>query len=44
MRAWALIGMSVFLGMRYAIWKTDMSPERVADLAIDFVAEGLRKR
>src|ERR687889_314822 len=44
LRAWALIGMSVFLGMRYGIWKKDMAPERVADLAIDFVSEGLRKR
>ena len=44
LRAWALIGMSVFLGMRYGIWKQDMAPEQVADLAIDFVSEGLRKR
>lgn len=44
LRAWALIGMSVFLGMRYGIWKKDMAPEQVADLAIDFVSEGLRKR
>ena len=36
-RAWALIGMSVFLGMRYAIWDKDMAPEKVADLAVDFV-------
>lgn len=44
LRGWALIGMSVFLGMRYAIWKKDMDPAEVADLAIDFVSEGLRKR
>jgi AcrR family transcriptional regulator len=44
LRAWALIGMSVFLGMRYGIWRQDMTPEQVADLAIDFVSEGLRKR
>ena len=44
LRAWALIGMCVFLGMRYGIWKKDRSPEAVADLAIDFVSEGLRKR
>ena len=44
LRAWALIGMSVFLGMRYGIWNRDMEPERVADLAIDLVSEGLRKR
>lgn len=44
LRAWALIGMSVFLGMRYAIWDRDMEPEAVADAAVDLVAEGLRKR
>ena len=44
LRAWALIGMSVFLGMRYGIWKQDMSPEKVADLAVDFVTEGLKER
>jgi AcrR family transcriptional regulator len=44
LRAWALIGMSVFLGMRYALWDKDMAPEKVADLAVDFVSEGLRKR
>jgi len=43
-RAWALIGMSVFLGMRYGVWEEDLSPEQVADVAIDLVSEGLRKR
>ena len=27
-RAWALIGMSVFLGMRYGIWDEDLRPPR----------------
>jgi AcrR family transcriptional regulator len=44
LRAWALIGMSVFLGMRYGIWNEDMRPEQVADGAIDLVSDGLRKR
>jgi AcrR family transcriptional regulator len=44
LRAWALIGMSVFLGMRYGIWGEDMDPAEVADCAIDLVSEGLRKR
>ena len=44
LRGWALIGMSVFLGMRYGIWQHDVPPEQVADLAIDLVSEGLRKR
>jgi AcrR family transcriptional regulator len=43
-RAWALIGMSVFLGMRYGIWDEDLSPAEVADVAISLVSEGLRKR
>lgn len=43
-RAWALIGMSVFLGMRYGIWDEDLSPAEVADVAIDLISEGLRKR
>ncbi|MBX3560369.1 MAG: TetR/AcrR family transcriptional regulator [Sphingomonas sp.] len=44
LRAWALIGMSVFLGMRYAIWDKSEDPAEIADRAIDLVAEGLRKR
>src|SRR3954447_24190260 len=43
-RAWALIGMSVFLGMRYGIWNQDLSPGDVAVAAIALVSEGLRKR
>jgi AcrR family transcriptional regulator len=43
-RGWALIGMSVFLGMRYGLWDEDLSPAEVADIAIDLVSEGLRKR
>ena len=44
LRAWALIGMSVFLGMRYGIWNEDMTPAQVADGAIDLVSDGLRRR
>jgi AcrR family transcriptional regulator len=43
-RAWAMIGMSVFLGMRYGIWDEDLSPAEVAETAIELVSEGLRKR
>jgi AcrR family transcriptional regulator len=43
-RAWALIGMSVFLGMRYGLWEEDLTPAEVAKTAIDLVSEGLRKR
>lgn len=44
LRAWALIGISVFLGMRYGLWNRDIAPEKVADLALDLVSEGLRTR
>lgn len=44
LRAWALIGISVFLGMRYGLWERDLEPAQVADFAIDFVSEGLRMR
>ncbi|MEA3017020.1 MAG: hypothetical protein QOI38_1742 [Sphingomonadales bacterium] len=44
LRAWALIGISVFLGMRYGLWERDLEPQQVADLAIDFASEGLRIR
>lgn len=44
LRAWALMGMSVMLGMRYGLWNKDLSPAQVADSTIDFVAEGLRIR
>ncbi len=43
-RAWALIGMSVFLGMRYGLWNEDLTPAEVAKAAIDLVSDGLRKR
>ena len=43
-RAWALIGMSVFLGMRYGIWEEDLTPAEVADAAIGMIGEGLRPR
>lgn len=40
-RAWALIGMSVFLGLRYGVWNEDKSPEVVADAVGDLIAHGL---
>src|SRR3546814_9252392 len=39
-RAWALIGLSVFLGMPYAIWAEALPPAHLAALAIGRVAEG----
>jgi AcrR family transcriptional regulator len=42
--AWALIGMSVFLGMRYGLWDKEPKPARIADIAGFLVSEGLRRR
>jgi AcrR family transcriptional regulator len=44
LRAWILIGMSVFLGMRYGVWNQDLSPGEVAEQTIAFVSDGLAKR
>jgi hypothetical protein len=30
--------------MRYGLWDEDLSPAEVADIAIELVSEGLRKR
>lgn len=40
-RAWALIGMSVFLGLRYGIWGDDEDIHRIAAAAADLIAHGL---
>lgn len=40
-RAWALIGASVFLGMRYGVWDNDTPASDIADGAGDFFEFGL---
>jgi hypothetical protein len=39
--SWALMGMVVFLGMRYGEWDLALGTGEVADKAIDLVARGL---
>ena len=39
--AWALMGMNVFLGLRYAIWSDDRSAEQIASLANSILREGI---
>lgn len=39
--AWAIMGMNVFLGLRYAVWSDDMQPADVADLANSILREGI---
>lgn len=43
-RAWAIMGMNVFLGLRFGVWDETLSPETVAGVAADLIIEGLRPR
>jgi AcrR family transcriptional regulator len=40
-RAWALIGMNVFLGMRFAVWDDQVPVDDIAAAVGDLVAHGL---
>jgi AcrR family transcriptional regulator len=40
-RAWALIGMAVFLGMRYAVWEPDAPLDGIVDAGYDLIQRGL---
>lgn len=42
--AWAVMGMNVFLGLRYGVWDTETAPEQVADTIADLLANGLARR
>ena len=42
--AWAVMGMNVFLGLRYGVWSEDQSAEAVADAAAAMLRDGLRPR
>jgi hypothetical protein len=39
--AWAVMGMNVFLGLRYGVWNEDRAPGEVADVMADFLRRGL---
>lgn len=41
--AWAIMGMNVFLGLRYSIWSDEMSPKHVADAANAILRSGIGK-
>ena len=30
LHAWAVMGMNVFLGLRYGVWSEDMAPDAIA--------------
>ncbi|MFD1033641.1 TetR/AcrR family transcriptional regulator [Sphingomonas hankookensis] len=39
--AWAIMGMNVFLGLRYGVWDEDRAPEEVADTVATLLARGI---
>ena len=39
--AWAVMGMNVFLGLRYGVWDDDLPPDAVATIAADMLARGI---
>ena len=41
--AWAIMGMNVFLGLRYGVWGHDRSPDNVAKIASDMLTQGLSR-
>jgi AcrR family transcriptional regulator len=42
--AWAIMGMNVFLGLRFGVWGEDRSPADLAQVADTLIADGLRAR
>ena len=38
---WALIGMSVFVGMRFSAWDKSRSSEELAAAVVDLIGSGL---
>jgi len=43
LHAWALMGMNVFLGLRYAIWGEEGEAETIAAAANEMVARGIAR-
>ena len=39
--AWAVMGMNVFLGLRYGVWAEDAAPDAVADTVATMLARGI---
>lgn len=42
--AWALMGMNVFLGLRYAVWSSDRPADDIAAIANDMLKTGISRR
>jgi AcrR family transcriptional regulator len=43
-RAWAMMGIAHFLGMRYCLWQKQVPPPEVLDEVMTFVAKGMAPR
>ena len=41
---WAIMGIAVFLGMRYTEWDDNVPAARVAEMVTDMIANGIRPR
>ncbi|WP_448662547.1 TetR/AcrR family transcriptional regulator [Sphingomonas sp. CJ20] len=39
--AWAIMGMNVFLGLRYSVWDEDVAPEELSRVVASLLARGL---
>lgn len=42
--AWAIMGMNVFLGLRYGVWGDEHAPTDIADAVAAMIADGLAAR
>ena len=42
--AWAIMGMNVFLGLRYAVWDQDMAAGEVAEAANSILRDGIARK
>ena len=42
--AWAIMGMNVFLGLRYAIWAEDQTAGQIAEAANSILRDGIGKK
>jgi len=40
--SWAIMGMAVTLGMRYAEWDESIPASRIAEIVVDLIANGIR--
>jgi AcrR family transcriptional regulator len=42
--SWSIMGISVFLGMRYAEWDESVPASRIAEVITDLIANGIKSR